>query len=105
MKLTRRDFLKGGAITALVLAVGVKPTSSTEQAYEQLVEGIQRSTRWEIEHPWPAPLRFTHVAGATWNVELTEAEMAVLAAGICPIYVRPESLVAYLPLLGAKNAT
>ena len=25
MKLTRRDFLKGGAITALALAVGVKP--------------------------------------------------------------------------------
>lgn len=34
-----------------------------------------------------------------WNIGLTAAEMAILAAGYSPLFVRPESLVFYMPLL------
>ncbi len=36
---------------------------------------------------------------AVWNVALTSAESAVLAAGYSPVFVRPGSLVAYVPML------
>jgi len=34
-----------------------------------------------------------------WNVALTDAEVASLAAGFSPLFVRPASLVAYWPLI------
>jgi len=34
-----------------------------------------------------------------WNVALTDAEVAILAEGYSPLLVRPESLVAYWPLI------
>ena len=37
---------------------------------------------------------------AIWNVVLTSDEMAVLAKGYSPLFVRPESLVGYWPLRG-----
>lgn len=37
---------------------------------------------------------------AIWNVALTDAEVASLAAGVCPLLIRPESLVAFWPLGG-----
>jgi len=36
---------------------------------------------------------------AIWNVALTDAEAAVLGAGYCPLFVRPQSLVSYWPLI------
>jgi hypothetical protein len=36
---------------------------------------------------------------AAWNVALTAAEIAILAAGFSPLFVRPASLVAYWPLI------
>ena len=36
---------------------------------------------------------------AIWNVALSEDEVAVLAAGYSPLFVRPGSLVAYWPLI------
>ena len=41
---------------------------------------------------------------AIWNVELTAAEIASLAAGYCPLFVRPGSIKAYWPLGGALSA-
>lgn len=35
-----------------------------------------------------------------WNVALTAAEVAMLAKGYSPLFVRPASLVAYWPLVG-----
>jgi len=35
-----------------------------------------------------------------WNGILTSGDFAALAAGVCPLLVRPEELVAYLPLGG-----
>jgi len=50
-----------------------------------------------------------HLKGAVaeagiWNVDLTDDEVAALAAGYSPLAVRPESLVAYWPLGGLYDA-
>lgn len=37
---------------------------------------------------------------AAWNVVLSDAEIAILALGVCPMYVQPQSLVFYSPLRG-----
>ena len=34
-----------------------------------------------------------------WNVALTDAEVAILAAGYSPLFVRPQNLVYYFPLI------
>jgi hypothetical protein len=36
---------------------------------------------------------------AIWNVALTDAKVAILAAGFSPLFVDPQSLVAYWPLV------
>ena len=41
--------------------------------------------------------------GGLWNVALTDAEAAVLATGISPLAVRPQSLVAHWPLIGRTS--
>lgn len=41
---------------------------------------------------------------ALWNVALTEAEALELNAGYCPLLIRPESLVSYLPLIRDNDA-
>ncbi len=38
-----------------------------------------------------------------WNVALTDAEVIVLAAGYSPLFVRPQNLVAYWPLIQGLN--
>jgi len=37
---------------------------------------------------------------ALWNTDLTDAEVAILADGFSPLFVRPANLVAYWPLIG-----
>jgi len=39
-----------------------------------------------------------------WNAALTDAEVASLAAGLCPLLVRPDALVGYWPLGGVYDA-
>jgi hypothetical protein len=34
-----------------------------------------------------------------WDVALTDAEIAILAAGFSPLFIRPQNLVAYWPLI------
>lgn len=36
---------------------------------------------------------------AIWNVALTDAEVAILGEGFSPLFVRPQNLVAYWPLI------
>lgn len=36
---------------------------------------------------------------AIWNINLTDAEAAILGAGYSPLFVRPQNLVAYWPLI------
>lgn len=40
---------------------------------------------------------------AMWDAALTDAEVAVLALGISPLFVRPGNLVAYWPLIGRTS--
>ena len=40
---------------------------------------------------------------AVWNVDLTDAEVAILAAGYSPLFVRPQFLVAYWSLFGDSS--
>jgi hypothetical protein len=40
---------------------------------------------------------------AIWNVALTAAEIATLAAGYSPLFVRPQSLVFYAPIIRELN--
>jgi len=45
-----------------------------------------------------------HIAeAAIWNVALTDVEVAILAAGYSPLFVRPQSLLAYWPLIRGLN--
>lgn len=46
---------------------------------------------------WPVNGAIAEVA--FWNVALTDAEIGILADGFSPLFVRPESLVAYWPLV------
>ena len=36
---------------------------------------------------------------AVWNIALTDAEVAILAAGYSPLFVHPQNLVFYMPLV------
>lgn len=40
---------------------------------------------------------------AIWNVALTDNEVAILGRGYSPLLVRPQSLVAYWPLIGNES--
>lgn len=40
---------------------------------------------------------------AIWNVALTVSEVGILAKGFSPLFVRPQSLVAYWPLIRDEN--
>ena len=40
---------------------------------------------------------------AIWNVTLGDAEHAILAAGFSPLFVRPQSLVRYYPIIGRTS--
>ena len=40
---------------------------------------------------------------AVWDVALTDAEVAILAAGYSPLFVRPQSLIFYAPLIRGLN--
>jgi hypothetical protein len=42
---------------------------------------------------------------AVWNVELSDANFAELAAGVSPLLVRPDGLVFYAPLIHGKSAS
>jgi len=36
---------------------------------------------------------------AIWNVALSDAEVALLAKGLCPLLMRPQNIVFYMPLI------
>ncbi len=50
-----------------------------------------------------APLNGEIAEVAIWNVALTDAEVAILAAGFSPLLVNPQGLVAYWPLIGRTS--
>ena len=59
--------------------------------------------RWDSEGTAAAHLdgRMAHIG--IWNVVLSAAEVAALAAGVSPLRIRPSALVAYWPLWGNSS--
>jgi hypothetical protein len=62
---------------------------------------IGQGSGGDFNLPQPYNGRIAEVG--VWNVGLTDAEIAILAKGIKPIYVRPESLLYYVPLVRDIN--
>jgi len=84
---------------SVYLDAGGKATDTTEVTPDDLV-------LWSIgcQYRADAPTRRLHFTGriaeaAVWNVALTDVEVAILAAGYSPTFVRPASIVAYWPLI------
>src|SRR3990167_11535257 len=93
-------------------ACGVWATDADRRAY---IDGGSKST--DTSTRAPVGLDSTYIgAGARsspvdlmdgriaevgiWNAALTDGEVAALARGVCPRYVRPDALVVYVPIWG-----
>ena len=64
--------------------------------------------RCDIGTVYTGGASYLHMSGsiaeaAMWGVALTDAEVAILALGYSPLLVRPQSLVAYWPLIGRTS--
>lgn len=95
---------------------GVFPSTTSRTAYLDGVAGAEDTTNisiTNIDNINVGRLQFDgtpiqHFDGdlaevAIWDVALSGAEMASLAQGISPKYIRPQSLVAYWPLYGLSS--
>lgn len=89
MNQTRRDFLKLSGLSAAG-ALASKLGLSTEPR-----EGIVT-----IKSGYDDLDTLTE---ASWNVVLTDAEIVALAAGISPLFIRPQNLIAYSPPVCSDN--
>jgi hypothetical protein len=61
-----------------------------------IVASVARSSRG-------ANLSGSAAEAGWWNVALSEPEVTMLALGMSPMLVRPESLVAYVPIMGRTS--
>ena len=84
---SRAAFIDGGS-------KGTNTTSKTPSGINRTAIGRQQDSA----PSGPFNGRIAEVA--IWDVDLTDAEVASLADGLCPLFVRPGRLVAYWPLLG-----
>lgn len=86
----RRAFLNGGG-------KGTDATSKTPAGIDSLGIGfLARASDADFYQGLIAEV-------GIWNVALTDAEVAVLAAGYSPLCVQPQSLVFYAPLVRAAQ--
>lgn len=81
---------------AVFLNGGGKGTSSTSKTVGTL-------NRTNLGIRWSGGTRGSAYGGqlaevGIWNTNLTDSEVAVLAAGYCPLFVRPSNLLGYWPL-------
>lgn len=81
---SRFSYLNGGG--------AVENTTSRDQAFDTVHFGV----RGDDLVPYDGQI----AEAGLWNVALTAAEIASLAAGFCPLLIRPASLVSYWPLIG-----
>ena len=54
---------------------------------------------WRDGLPYPDPFDGSIAEAAIWNVALLEAEVALLAKGLCPLFIRPQNIAGYWSLL------
>lgn len=85
----RRAYLDGGG-------KGTSATSQTIPTVDRMTIGGQDGLNGVASAALAIIAEF-----AVWNAVLTDAEIAVLAKGLCPLQMHPEALVDYVPLYGA----
>jgi hypothetical protein len=82
-------------------ADGVAGTPSTTSCSATAISGCDTTAIGVIVRPTPAYWFNGSIAeAAIWSVALTDADMAALALGLSPLFVRPDALVFYAPLMG-----
>lgn len=86
---------------AVYLNGGNKGTNTTSQTPESL----DRTTIGALNNGGSIIVRCSGLIAEAgiWSAALTDAEVASLADGVSPLLVRPESLVAYWPLIGRTS--
>jgi len=91
-------------------AAGVWATTNSRAAYlsggnkgtnadERTIQNIDLAAISQTADSTPLYGTLSIAEAAIWNVALTDAEVTVLATGVSPLLVRPQSLVCYLPLI------
>jgi len=88
---SRSVYLDGGGL-------GTNATSRTATGIDTTCIGVRANSGTHSEY-----MSGRIAEAAIWNVALTGAEVAILAAGYSPLLVRPQSLVAYWPLIQTDN--
>lgn len=73
--------------------------TQTPSGLNSTVIGVDYSTGPSISRPFLGQL----AEAALWNIALSDSDFAMLAAGISPLLVHPEALVAYWPLIGNNS--
>ena len=87
----RRAYIDGGS----------KGTNTTAQSPVSLSH-TSLGWLWRSDNPAPA-LAGSIAEAAIWDVALTDEEVAALGKGLCPLFVRPQNIVAYWSLIRDDN--
>lgn len=78
--------------------------SGTPDTTERIPSGINAVDVGRVGDSSPTHYFSGYIAECgLWNVALTDVEMAILALGCSPLFIRPQSLVAYWPLTREIN--
>lgn len=86
----RRAFLNGAN-------KGTNATAKTPSGMNTTSVGV--AIQSVINSPWNGDL----AEAAIWNIALSDSDVASLAAGVSPLLMHPEALVAYWPLIGQNS--
>lgn len=88
-----------GVFTSTSLQSWLNGTAGTATAHSTAWPSTNRTGVGALERATPGKfLNGSCAEAAIWNVALTDDEIKALAAGLSPLQVRPQSLVAYWPL-------
>lgn len=79
---------------------GNKGTNASD---DTLPTGLSHTRIGRLRNDTPVWCNGQIAEAAIWAAALTDAEIAMLALGVSPLLVRPESLVAYWPLIGRTS--
>jgi hypothetical protein len=93
--------IAGAAVSSTSRKILVNGTDKATSGGSRTPSGIDSVAIGRMGDP-PVPDKYMDgriAEVAFWDVELTDAEIGILAAGYSPLFVRPQSLVAYWPLI------
>lgn len=78
---------------------GIDGVLGVEQTTSRIPTGLDRTTIGRLTQITPSNYMSGRIAhAAIWQAALRTHEIAALAAGVLPLFVRPDALVAYWPL-------